>query len=334
MNATNKINYTALIVACKTGHIDAIHVLLKAGSDTNVADSNGNTCLMYAVNSNCGEEVLQAIIDHGADVNATETYNRTALMSACETGHIEAIHVLLKAGSDTNIATVDGVTCLMCAVDKLCSNKVLQAIIDHGADVNATNKNNFSALTVACKKGHIDAIHVLLKAGSDTNIAVVNGQTCLMHAVDRHCGEEVLQAIIDHGADVNATETYNRTALMSACETGHIEAIHVLLKAGSDTNIAVVKGQTCLMCAVDSNCNEEVLQAIIDHGADVNSATKKYLTTALMRACQIGHTDAIHVLLKAGSDTNIVDMNGLTCLMCAVNEHCNKDTSLCVAGNY
>ena len=66
-------------------------------------------------------------------------------------------------------------------------------------------KNSFTALSSACEKRRVDAIHVLLKAGSDTNIADKNGETCLMRAVDGDCSSEVLQAIIDHGADVNAT---------------------------------------------------------------------------------------------------------------------------------
>ena len=56
------------------------------------------------------------------------------------------IHVLLKAGADTNAVNKNGVTCLMAAVDRDCSKEVLQAIIDHGADVNATDKDSWTAL--------------------------------------------------------------------------------------------------------------------------------------------------------------------------------------------
>ena len=273
VNATEKDNYTALMIACFKRHVDAIHALLKVGSDTNIVEDDGWTCLMYAVYKNCSKEVLQAIIDHGADVNATDKNNYTALISACEQRDVDAIHVLLKAGSDTNNVDEDGWTCLMYAVDNNCSNEVLQAIIDHGADVNASNKNNYTALMIAREQKHVDAIHVLLKAGFNTNIVDEDGWTCLMYAVDNNCSNEVLQAIIDHGADVNATNKRNCTALMLACEKGDVDAIHVLLKAGSDTNIVNEDGLTCLMYAVDNNCSEDVLQTLTDHGADVN-ATK------------------------------------------------------------
>ena len=54
----------------------------------------------------------------------------------------------------------------MAAVKIQCSKEVLQAIIDHGADVNATDKDNWTALMWACDKGNEAAIHVLLKAGA------------------------------------------------------------------------------------------------------------------------------------------------------------------------
>ena len=324
VNTINKFNRTALMTAYMMRHVDSIHVLLKAGADTNSVDKNGNTCLMHAVRGDCTKQLLQEIIDLGADVNATNKNSRTALMTACERRHVDAIYALLKTGSDTNIVDEDGVTCLMYAVYGDCSKEVLQALIDHGSDVNATNKDNSNALMVANVKKHVDAIYVLLKAKSDTNAVDKNGDTCLMHAVCGDCSKEVLQAIIDNGADVNATNKYNRIALMMACGMRHVDAIHVLLKAESDTNIADENGVTSLMHAIAKYCSKEVLQALIDHGADVN-ATDKSNFTALMLACEKRHADAIHVLLKAGSDTNIVDKNGDTCLMHAVAGEWNKE---------
>ena len=324
VNVTDKRNDTALMCACRKRCMNAIKVLLKAGADPTIADNTGNTCLMYAVHADCSDEVLQAIIDHGVDVNATSKDNHTALLIACQKRHEDAIYVLLNAGFDTNNAYTDGGnTCLMAAVISHCSKEVLQAIIDHGADVNATDKNNCTALMWAIKKRHADAIHVLLKAGADTKFANKNGQTCLMYAVYSNCSEEVLQAIIDHGADVNATNKDNYTALLEACRARHVDAIHVLVKAGADTNIADKDGHTCLTYIVLGDYSNEVLQALIDHGANLN-ATCKHDNTALMKACKKRNEDAIRVLLKAGADTNIVDQGGQTVLMYAVYEKCSK----------
>ena len=324
LNAEDKNRRTALLLACLYRQQESVQVLLEAGSNPNIADNDGHTSLYVAAGTFCRKKIIKAIIDRGADVNRTNKNNATALMIACEKRHVDAIHVLLKARSDTNIVCKDGCTCLMIAVYEHCSDEVLQAIIDHGADVNATSKNSATALMIAYEKRYVGAIRILLKAESDTNIVRKDGCTCLMIAVYEHCSDEVLQAIIDHGADLNATSKNNATALIIACEKRHVDAIHVLLKAGSDTNIVRKDGCACLMIAVYEHCSDEVLQAIIDHGTDVN-AINKHSATALMSACVKRHVDAIHVLLKAGSDTNIADNNGNTCFMHAINADCSNE---------
>ena len=319
---------TALVLACLYRQQDSVRILLKTASNPNIADNKGHTSLHAAVTGGCSKKIIHALINHGADVNATNKQNVTALWIACAKSNVDAINVLLKAGADTNIVLDDsGGTCLIQAVYKDCRTEVLQAIIDHGADVNATNKWNGTALWLACDKSNTDAINVLLKAGANTNIALdASGDTCLMRAVHNDVSKEVLQTIIDHGADVNATNKQNVTALWIACDKRNADAINVLLKAGADTNIAINDpGGTCLMRAVYKDCSKEVLQSIIDHGADVN-ATNKQKVTALWIACTKNSTDAINVLLKAGANTNILlDDHGSTCLMCAVANDCSKE---------
>ena len=303
VNATNKANNTALGCACSEGNIDAINVLLQAGADTNIASTDGNTCHYDAVRKGCSKDVLEAIIKRGADVNATSKSNETALLNACWMGNENAISVLLNAGADPNIASADGYISLHGAIKKGCSKEVIEAIISHGADVNATNKANDTALRYACSEGNIDTFNVLLQAGADTNIASANGNTLLYDAVTTGCCKDVLQAIISHGADVNATNKNNETALMKACWTGNEGAISVLLNAGADPNIAHADGDTCLHGAVRKRCSKEVLETIVNHGADVN-ATNKNDITALMIACGQGNKDAINILLNAAADPN------------------------------
>ena len=118
------------MLASKKGNIDAINVLLSAGADQTIEDADGNTWIHYAVYGDCSKDVLQSIIDRGADVNATNKRNVTALMRASEKGNIDAINVLLSAGADKTIEDVDGNTWIHYAVYRDCSKDVLQSIID------------------------------------------------------------------------------------------------------------------------------------------------------------------------------------------------------------
>ena len=106
-------NVTALMIACAKGNVEAINVLVNAGADSTITDIEGVSWIHFAVFGDCSKEALQAIIDHGADVNATDKNNVTALMTACQRGHVEAINILLKVGADPGSESdILGATCI------------------------------------------------------------------------------------------------------------------------------------------------------------------------------------------------------------------------------
>ena len=134
----------------------------------------------------CNQTTLQAIVDKGADVNATNNENEGALILAALKGNVGAINILLKAGADPNIADVDGNTTLHGAAFEKCSKEALQVIIDYGANVKAVNKSN----KTAPNEGNQDTINVPLNAGADSNIADANyGDTCLTKVCDKTSGK-------------------------------------------------------------------------------------------------------------------------------------------------
>ena len=67
-------------------------------------------------------------------------------MRACYWGNIDAINELLNAGTDPNTSNNDGDTWIHAATDGDCSKETLQTIINHGADVNATNKDKRNSI--------------------------------------------------------------------------------------------------------------------------------------------------------------------------------------------
>ena len=306
--AKNKKNQTPLILACRIGNIHAMDVLLNTGTNHSfharnhiTSAYNGNSLLHYAVYEKWSNAVLQVIIVHGADANETNMDNVTPLMIACENKDIDAIYVLLNAGANPNIVDGMGDTCLHAAVHAGCQKEVVHAIIDHGADLNITDQDNQTALVLACCIGKLDIMNVILHCRADPNIADIDGDTLLHIAVQKNVSSETLQVIIDNMADVNVVNYDGKTALLLACSLGQMKSVNVLLKAGADSSIVDVHGDTCLHKILYRECDQEALQLLLDYGAPVN-ATNNNHQTACMLACDQGNADAICALENAGAD--------------------------------
>ena len=135
------------MLASWCGKVDAVKVLLSAGADRTIKDAIGDTWIHYAVRGDCSKDILQCVIDQGADVNATNMENATSLMLASKKGNVDAMNMLLSAGADRTIKDANGDTWIHYAI----YGDILEAIIDLGADVNATNKQNCTALMFASR---------------------------------------------------------------------------------------------------------------------------------------------------------------------------------------
>ena len=61
------------------------------------------------------EEIVRALLQHGADVNRTDDEGRTALIAAAYMGHSEIVEHLLDYGAEIDHADSDGRTALSVA---------------------------------------------------------------------------------------------------------------------------------------------------------------------------------------------------------------------------
>ena len=271
VNAMNNRGQTALWFACCSGQMEFVKILLDAGSDSNIADKNGESCLHAAVYGSCNAETIQNIIDHGALVNAANKDGATALLLACGSAQSKIVNVLLKAKADPNIPDRHGDASLHQATAANCSKETLQELMEYGANVNAVNKKGRTALLLNCSYGQMDSVEALLRAGADPNIIDEVGYSCIFAAVDGHCGKHTLRALIDHGAHVDAKRKDGTNALLCACRTGQSESVKFLLEAGAEANVVKPDGNTCLHIAVRGNCRKEALQKCIENGASINA---------------------------------------------------------------
>ncbi len=221
------------------GDAVAVRALLRKGANVNARSSgNGETVLMIAAGSPGDHlDVVQALLDKGADVNARTKDGTTALMMAANR---EVAKALLNKGAEVNARNSDGRTALMMAAGSPGDHlDVVQALLDKGADVNAGDNNGTAPLTFAAWHGRKDVVQALLDKGADVNARRKDGSTALMMAAvqgyteviewlglpkgemapppaalpERPGYREVVQTLLNKGADVNARNSYGWTAL-------------------------------------------------------------------------------------------------------------------------
>src|SRR5207244_12407545 len=116
--------------------------------------------------------LVELLLKAGADPNAAVPGGETPLMTASRVGSLESVKALLSRG-----AAVDGKedrrgqTALMWAAAEGHA-KVVEMLIEVGADFRARLSSGFTPLLFAVREGRSDVVRVLLKAGVDVNETV------------------------------------------------------------------------------------------------------------------------------------------------------------------
>lgn len=102
--------------ACFFGHMGTAKLLLERGANPNVAAKN--PMKVFPINSAASRkrtDIVELLLDHGADPNAAQHLGYTSLHSAAHNGDVETIRLLMNRGADANPVNDDGKTPLQMA---------------------------------------------------------------------------------------------------------------------------------------------------------------------------------------------------------------------------
>ena len=177
-------------------------------------------------------------------------------------------------------------------------------LLQQGADINVRDAQGRTPVMVATYQHNTDMVRTLLQAGADVNIRDNNKENPLLHA-GAQGWLDILKLAIEAHADTRLTNRFGGISIIPASERGHVEIVRELL-THTDINVNHVNnlGWTALLEAIilsnGGKAHQQIVQLLVDHGADVNLADKDGVTP-LQHARERRFTEIEHILLQAGA---------------------------------
>ena len=165
VNAQDHDLDTGLMRASSIGHIEIINLLINAGADVNAQNEESATALIEASYIHNNLEVIRLLINAGANVNAQDYDGNTPVIIASQRGNLELLGLLINSGANVNAQDYDGNTPVIIA-SKMGNIELLELLINAGADPNIKNKENKTALTYASNNRHTEIVNLLRQAGA------------------------------------------------------------------------------------------------------------------------------------------------------------------------
>lgn len=302
---------TALMWAVAEGHNEVVSMLIRAG-----ADSNARTAFMPR---NTGRglqfEGLPPVIRPAEEMIPAmhASGELTPLLFAARQGQIESARLLLDAGADINARSADGKDGLGLAIYN--GNFAFASyLIERGINVNQADARGFTPLFWAVDRRNMETAPNFPWTMTDDPLPLIK-QLLDAGADPNHIINDTPKALMREGAP----RIVFATSLMRAAFSGDPELVQLLLDYGADPFIRSSDDETALGAAAGTGFiygfhkerplseRREVIKILVEQGLDVNWHDD-YGITPLMAAANLGDVAIIQYLVEQGADLGAYDL--------------------------
>ncbi|NNC39892.1 MAG: hypothetical protein HKN95_04280 [Acidimicrobiia bacterium] len=208
---------------------------------------------------------------------------QASLSDAVALGDVDLARRLLADSVDPDEPRVLDLTPLMRAAlrDDV---EMIEVLLTAGADLQATESMGLSSLHIAAQSDSRGAVEALMRAGADIEQRSLNGMNALENAA-AWGSLEVIELLAGLGADLNSRSEvvtqghgYPRdegpTPLGIAAWSGQLGSIQILLELGAAVDATSSAGNTPLLIAVFSGQAPELVELLLEEGADPEASAE------------------------------------------------------------
>ncbi len=166
---------------------------------------------------------------------------------AIENDSVAKLKSLIKEGVDLNkpiligeeydLEDYDEISPLFYAIRKYASPEMIELMLENGVDVHATNDDGVSALDMAIKFKRKDLIPFFIEKGIDLNRTTRKSGILPLLLACCFSDTEMVQMLIDSGADIGATDAHGMSAKDYAKKLGQKRMVEFLNEKGAKHNL-------------------------------------------------------------------------------------------------
>ncbi|MFY0666255.1 MAG: ankyrin repeat domain-containing protein [Natronospirillum sp.] len=344
VEAKSSSGETPLLLSAKAGNMAVFDLLLSYGAERFAVDDSSNTALLIALDTLADTplkafETAEALIQRGADVNAVNRWQESALHLAAEHDLEAAARLFIQHGADINALNSDGENALFVSLDSPYfvygvglpdrdpyRSTTFEYLVTIDQDFHVKNRRGRTLLHNVC---HPDYITTLLDKNAPANEPDEEGETPLFFVLE-HCPADAVSVYLSRGFEVKSTGVGGKTLVQAALSNAYFrdEVLSLVITHGADVSQRDSLGRSAIHQAAAHS--PQILELVIRQGGDINARTMTDATPLHVAASvnisgnsqeqhDLNNQAYAHLLNKPGIEINPRDANGCTPLHRAVN---------------
>jgi len=244
---------------------------------------------------------IQALVGKNPDlVNAKDHNQRTPLYIAAGAGHLKIVEYLIEEGADVN-AWNDAHQNPLLSAAYYGHSEIVSLLLEKGAEYREQDVYGRNVLHYPSREGHPKVVEILVKKGLDISQEDRGGVTPLRFAIERGHTEIVDIFITLKALDVEGE--LGRKSLHFAAANGHNNIVDLLIAKGASIYTKDDEAGTLLHNAAIGGLLE-LSQRMIEQGIKINDQDNRG-KTPLHYAVREGHQEIVKRLIENEAELNI-----------------------------